>query len=116
MDSFTLRMRFIDALCSVCKNRRVRLSCLILLFIMLAAVFFVFGAQGWGGYTYIGIACLNAAIILCMYEYVCKRRMPSIAEEERMIRAWDRNRFWDQTVHSDDDGVSSSRAGNIYSV
>lgn len=101
-------MRFIDTLCSVCANRRIRLSCFIILLIILATIFFVFGAEDWGGYTYIGIAFLNAAIILCIYEYICQRRLPTVAEEERMIRSWDRSRFvngWEQEV---DDTVSSS--------
>jgi hypothetical protein len=101
-------MRFIDALCSVCANRRIRLSCFIILLIILATIFFVFGAEDWGGYTYIGIAFLNAAIILCIYEYICQRRLPTVTEEERIIRAWDRNRFVNGWEQEDDDAVSSS--------
>ena len=89
-------------------NRRVCLTCFIILLNILAVVFFVFGAGGADGYTYAAIAFLNAAVILCVYEYACHKRLPNVEEEERIIRAWDRQRFvngWevDESASSSED-------------
>ena len=63
-------------------------------------------------YNYVGITFLNLTIILCVYECVCRKRVPNTMEEERIIRAWDRRMFMNEEstdgYESDDDVVSSS--------
>lgn len=107
-------MRLIDILQRVCMNRRICVTLFILLLNTLAIAFFVTGSEGVDGYTYVGIAFLNAAVILCIYEYACHKRLPNVEEEERIIRAWDRNRFvngWE-----DDEAASSSEDDRGHAV
>ncbi len=71
-------------------------------------------------YTYLGITFLNLTIILCVYECVCRKRIPNTLEEERIIRAWDRRTFMNEEstdgYESDDDLVSSSERDKARTV
>jgi hypothetical protein len=109
-------MRIIDVLSRICMNRRVCMFYLFLVLILLAIVFFVIGSEGIDGYTYVGIAFLNAAVILCVYEYACHKRLPNVEEEERIIRAWDRHRFVNGWEQENDEPASSSEHDRVHVV